>query len=202
MVTGPTASSYWAAPRSLCPCLPFALGAGCEHTRLVQSLLSADDASREVIGRKSLGGRLPVSSFTTRGLSAGAALAAATTAARSVEARASRESQQEAFPPNHRGRTHAHAQTTKPSTSAASALTLPAEDAAAGRGPAKPSQATPSQATKPSQAKPSQKDRAMPDTEKKKEAKPSQARRRKKPSQARHREKNNRALFWDYLIGF
>ena len=38
VLTGSAASSLWAAPVQLCPCLPFALSASCEHARVVQSL--------------------------------------------------------------------------------------------------------------------------------------------------------------------
>ena len=78
VLTGTWATKLWAAPRHICPCLPFALSAACEHARVSQSLAIPGDNSLETFTSSRVGRPLKLS-FTAehRGLPASCLSAAA-----------------------------------------------------------------------------------------------------------------------------
>ena len=94
---GPFAVSHWGLLQSLCPCVPFALSACCEHSRVVKSLLSPGDESLEVLGRPRTG--RPLDPSFERGQSSARTMAAAARKADCASARTAADQQRSPFPP-------------------------------------------------------------------------------------------------------
>ena len=99
VLAGSAAAHLWQAEARLCPCLPFALSAGCEHAQCMQALLQPGDTSLSS-PRKNRGRRpsIGVPSFLRRACS-GQVMAEARNAERRLEGRAQKDSQSTAFAP-------------------------------------------------------------------------------------------------------
>ncbi|CAE7442976.1 unnamed protein product [Symbiodinium microadriaticum] len=100
VLSGAAASSLWSIPlhRCLCPCLPFALGATCEHARVVTSII-ANDRSLEVVAETRVGRPLSVSYSASRGATSGQLFQAARSAEHTRASQAALASQRSPFPP-------------------------------------------------------------------------------------------------------
>ncbi|CAE8635708.1 unnamed protein product [Polarella glacialis] len=101
VLTGPEADRIWRAPHSdnfLCPCLPFALGARCEHGRCAQSRSRPGDLTLTIVGSTKTG-RLAKPIFSARGMSFAMVLQAGAAAERQAATIKAARSQQTSFPP-------------------------------------------------------------------------------------------------------
>ena len=99
VLAGSAATRLWQAETRLCPCLPFALSAACEHARCAQALLQPGDTALSSLG-KNRGGRPPTGAPTfLRGACSGQVMAEARNAERRLESRAQKDSQSTVFAP-------------------------------------------------------------------------------------------------------
>ena len=100
VLSGAAASSLWSVPmhRSLCPCLPFALGATCEHARIVTSVV-ANDCSLELVASSRVGRPLSVNFTASRGATSGQLFQAARSAEDTRASNAALSSRRSPFPP-------------------------------------------------------------------------------------------------------
>ena len=103
VVSGATATALWQCNTPLCPCLPFALGATCEHARCATSLLVTGDVSLAQLGKKTRVGR-PAQpdlqpSFRQRGASSGQIMTAAAHVSSDAASKAAAASQFASRPP-------------------------------------------------------------------------------------------------------